>query len=237
MAIKGKGRTRTRQSVRAPRRGPVPVPVPFARRRGVQVIAAFVAGLLVFWGGIWLTNGLRAQETSEGDREQELLRRRAGAAWGDLVTTEVGKIGQITEGRPPVLLPEVRELLSGLAGRRPKGATDTLGTAADDAKKTTDAIETYELSSSLADKGFDQGQVLRFLSARDELLTAIEFSRQATLVGVLAVDLEGNTRRAALARAQALFADGDAALLRFQTHHTEALAAAGIIRQPTIPGA
>ncbi|MGI8616504.1 MAG: hypothetical protein ACR2L4_06965 [Actinomycetota bacterium] len=237
MAIKGKGRTRTRQSVRAPRRGPVPVPVPVARRRGVQVIAAFVAGLLVFLGGVWLTNGLRAQETSERDREQELLRRRAGAAWEDLVTTEVGTIGQVAEGRPPVLLPEVREVISGLAEDTPKGAADTLGTAAESAKTAMDAIEAYELSISLADKGFDQSQVLRFLSARDELLTAIEFSRQAALVGVLAVDLEGKGRRAALARAEALFADGDAALLRFQAHHTEALAAAGIIRQPTIPGA
>jgi hypothetical protein len=237
MAIKGKGRTRTRQSVRAPRRGPVPVPVPFVRRRGVQVIAAFMAGLLLFWGGIWLTNGLRAQETSERNREQELLRRRAGAAWEDLVTTQVATIGQSTEGRPPVLLPEARQLLSGLAEGKPKGAAATLETAADDARKAMDAIEAYELSSSLADKGFDQGQVLRFLSARDELLTAIEYSRQGALVGVLAVDLEGNERRTALARAEALFADGDAALLRFQTHHTEALAAAGIIRQPALPGA
>ena len=237
MAIKGKGRTRARQSVRAPRRGPVPVPVPFARRRGVQVVAAFLAGLLVFWGGIWLTNGLRAQETSEQNREQELLRRRAGAAWEDLVTTEVGAIGQITEGRPPVLLPQVREVVSGLAEKPPKGASDTLGTAAEDAKTAMDAIDAYELSSSVADKGFDQGQVLRFLSARDELLTAIEFSRQAALVGVLAVDLDGQDRRTALVRAEALLADADAALLRFQNHHTEALAAAGIIRQPTLPGA
>src|SRR5688500_8548213 len=210
MAIKGKGRTKARQPVRAPRRGPVPVPVPFFRRRGVQAVAAFLAGLLVFWGGVWLTNGLRAQETSERDREQELLRRRAGAAWEDLVTTEVGAIGQITEGRPPVLLPRVREVVSGLSEKPPKGASDTRGTAAEDAKTAMDAIDAYELSSSLADKGFDQGQVLRFLSARDELLTAIEFSRQAALVGVLAVDLEGQDRRTALVRAEALLADADA---------------------------
>ncbi len=237
MAIKGKGRTRAKQSVRAPRRGPVPVPVPFARRRGVQVVAAFLAGLLVFWGGVWLTNGLRAQESSERDREQELLRRRAGSAWEDLVTTQVGTIGQITEGQPPVLLPEAREAISGLAEKVPKGAAESLGTAAEDAKKAMDAIEAYALSSTLADKGFDQRQVLRFLSARDELLTAIELSRQAVLVGVLAIDLEGRDRREALARAEALLADGDAAVLRFQTHHTEALASAGIIRQPTLPGA
>lgn len=237
MAIKGKGRTRARQSVRAPKRGPVPVPVPFVRRRAVQAVAAFLAGSLVFWGGVWLTNGLREQETSERDREQELLRRRAGAAWDELVTTEVGAIGQITEGRPPLILPQVRQVISGLAEEPPKGAADTLRTASEDAKEAMDAIETYALSSSLADKGFDQGQVLRFLSARDELLTAIEFSRQGALLGVLAADLEGKDRRSALTRAEDLLTDADAALLRYQAHQTEALAAAGIVRQPTLPGA
>ncbi len=237
MAIKGKGRTRGRQPVRAPRRGPVPVPVPFFRRRGVQVIAAFLVGLLLFWGGVWLTNGLRAQDSSERNREQELLRRRAGAAWENLVATEVGKIGQVAEGRPPLILPQVREIVSGLAEQTPKGAVDTLQTAASDAQETMDAIEAYQLSSSVADKGFDQGQVLRFLSARDELLGSIELSRQAALLGVLATDLEGKERRAAIARVQALLADADAAIVRFQTHQSEALASAGIIRQPTIPGA
>jgi hypothetical protein len=237
MAIKGKGRTRARQPVRAPRRGPVPVPVPFARRRGVQAVTMFLVGLLVFWGGVWLTNGLRAQDTSERNREQELLRRRAGGAWEDLVTTEVGAIGQITEGRPPLILPQVRETVSGLAEKTPKDAVSTLQAAAGDAKDAMDAVEGYRLSSSLAGKGFDQAQVLRFLSASDELLTSIELSRQAALVGVLAAGLEGKDRRAALARAGALLSEADAAILRFQTHQTEALAAAGIIRQPTIPGA
>lgn len=237
MAIKGKGRTRTRQPVRAPRRGPVPVPVPFFRRRGVQVLAAFLAGVLVFWGGIWLTNGLRAQDTSERNREQELLRRRAGAAWENLVATEVGAIGQLAEGRPPVILPQVREILSGLAENTPKDAVSTLQTAAKDAKDAIDGIERYELSSSLADKGFDQGQVLRFLSAREELLDAIGLTRHAALIGVLAADLEGRDRRTALARAAGILTDADTATLRFQTHQSEALAAAGIIRQPTLPGA
>jgi hypothetical protein len=237
MAIKGKGRTRTRQSVRAPRRGPVPVPVPFVRRRGIQVLAAFVAGLLVFWGGIWLTNGLRAQDTSERNREQELLRRRAGAAWEDLVETELGTISQVTEGQPPMVLPEVRAIVAGLAEETPEDAVSTLQTAAEDAEDAIDNIDRYALSSSIAGKGFDQGQVLRFLSARDELTASIGLARHAALAAVLATDLEGKDRRLALARAEALLADADAAALRFQTHQTEALAAAGIVRQPTLPGA
>jgi hypothetical protein len=222
--------------VRAPRRGPVPVPVPFARRRGVQVVAAFVAGLLVYWGGVWLTNGLRTQDTSERDREQELLRRRAGAAWQNLVATEAGAIGQVEEGRPPVILPQVRASITRLADKTPEDAVSTLQTAAQDAQEAIDGIDAYELSDSIRNKGFEQGQVLRFLSARDELVASIELYRQAALLGVLAADLEGRDRRAALARAEGLLSSADTALFRFQTHQGEALAAAGIIQQPTIPG-
>lgn len=237
MAIKGKGRTRTRQPVRAPKRGPVPVPVPFVRRRGVQVVAAFLVGSLVFWGGVWLTNGLRAQDTSEQGREQELLQRRTGAAWEKLVATEVGTVGQIQEGQPPVILPQVRAVITALAQKTPKGAVSALQTAAKDAKTAIDNIEKYQLSSSLSGKGFHQGEVLRFLSARDELVTSIQLYREAALLGVLTADLEGKDRGAAIARAEGLLTLADAAVLRFQTHQTEALAAAGIIRQPTIPGA
>lgn len=237
MAIKGKGRARTKQPVRAPRRGPVPVPVPFVRRRGVQVVAAFLVGALVFWGGVWLTNGLRAQDTSERDREQELLQRRTGAAWENLVATEVGAIGQIQEGNPPVILPQVRAVITALAETTPKDAVSTLQTAADDAQEAIDGIGGYQLSSSLSDKGFDTGEVLRFLSARDELVNSIQLHREAALLGVFAADLEGKDRRAAVARAESLTSLADAAVLRFQTNQTEALAAAGIIRQPTIPGA
>ena len=54
---------------------------------------------------------------------------------------------------------------------------------------------------------------------------------------MLAADLEGRDRREALARAEACSIDADAAVASFQTHQTEALASAGIIRQPTLPGA
>jgi hypothetical protein len=237
MAIKGKGRTRTKQPVRAPRRGPVPVPVPFVRRRGVQVVAAFLVGALVFWGGVWLTNGLRAQDTSARDREQELQRRRAGAAWENLVATELRAIGQIQEGNPPVILPQIRAVTTSLAEKTPEDAVSTLQTAADGASEAIDGIAGYELSSSLSGKGFQRDEVLRFLSARDELVNSIQLYREAALLGVVATDVEGKDRRATIRRAESLLNLADAAVLRYQTHQTEALAAAGIIRQPTIPGA
>lgn len=237
MAIKGKGKTRAKQPVRAPRRGPVPVPVPFVRRRGVQVVAAFLAGLLVFWGGIWLTNGLRAQDRSETQTEQELLRRRAGAAWAELVEAQVSAIGTIQTGQPPAILPQVRATIGQLAKEAPKGAESTLRDAAASAKTASEAIEAYELAPSLRDKGFDEPDVLRFLSARDELISAIGLYREAALLGVLGSGLEGGDRAALLDRAESLLADADAAAIRFQTHQTEALASAGIVEQPAAPGA
>jgi hypothetical protein len=237
MAIKGKGRTRTKQPVRAPRRGPVPVPVPFARRRGVQAVAAFVAGLLVFWGGVWLTNGLREQDRTARNEEQELLRRRAGSSWQSLVETELGTIGTLEEGSPPVILPQVRAVLTGLAGGTPTDAVTTLKDAASDAGGVSDAIETYALSSSLSGKGFDRGEVLRFLSARDELVTSLHLIREVALLGVAAARLDTKDRGPVLDRAGSLLAEADATIARFQTHHVEALTAAGIQPpQPTLPG-
>ena len=81
----------------------------------------------------------------------------------------------------------------------------------------------------LGGKGFDKGEVLRYLSARDELITGMTLY-QAALLGAVAA---GSTRTcgAGLGRAQSLVAQAEAALGRFETHHIEALSAAGITRR------
>ena len=235
MAIKGKGRTRTRQAVRAPRREPVPVPLPFAQRHGVQVVAAFVAGLLVFWGGIWLTNGLREESRAQTSQQQELSRRRAGSTWEQEVQSEVGKIGTVQQGAPPVLLPKVRSTITTLGRQNPEGAAAELQAAAADALTAADAIGNYDLTSTLKDRGFGADDVLQFLSARDELVTAISLYREAALVGAVAAGLDGHARTEALDRATSLLTLADTALTRFEQHQLEALASAGI--RPGLPGA
>jgi hypothetical protein len=237
VAIKGKGRTRTRQPTRAPRRGPVPVPVPFARRRGVQLVAAFLVGILVFWGGVWLTNGLREQQRSDESSQEELLRRRAGSAWQTLIETEVGALGQVQLGAPPTIVPQVRAVVTGLTDDTPEDAVETLRSAASDLKEASDAIDGYALSEQIGDKGFDAGQVLRFLSARDEMVTALTLYRDAALLGTAAARLDEQQRKPFLDRAQSLISLAEAALARFQIHHQEALSASGINpANPTIPG-
>jgi hypothetical protein len=236
MAIKGKGRTRTRQPIRAPRRGPVPVPVPFARRKGVQLTAAFIAGLLVFWGGVWLTNGLRAERASEEDSVAALRRRQAGTAWNALVREQIGTIGTFEEGRPPVILPQVREGLRQLRkAEPPEDAVADLQTAAADAKEAADRVADFDLTETVRDKGFDAAAVLRFLAARDSLVTAIGLTRQAALLGIVAADLEGKERTEVLEQAEALLAEVDTAIARFYQEHTEAMSSSGIRQAPSLP--
>lgn len=235
MAIKGKGRTRPRQTVRAPRRDPVPVRPPVARRRGVQLVAAFVAGLLVFWGGVWLTNGLRAEQAGEEERTEAIRRRQAGSAWNQLVTREVGTIGTVQEGRPPEILPDVRAAIAELAKARP-GEVPNLEALAADAREVADAIDGYAMTESLRNKGFDRAGVLRFLSAQDELVGAIELYRQAALLGSVAEDLDGTARERVLDRATSVLNEADESVADFYLDHSEAMASAGIVQQPTLPG-
>jgi hypothetical protein len=201
------------------------------------VVAAFLAGILVFWGGIWLTNGLREQQRSNQSSQEQLLRRRAGSAWQSLIETEVGALGTVELGAPPSIVPQVRAVVTGLSRDTPKDAIETLRSAAADIKETSAAIEGYALSEAIGGKGFDAGQVLRFLSARDELLTALGLYREAALLGVGAARLEERQRGPFLDRAQSLITMAEAALARFQIHHQEALSASGINpANPTIPG-
>ncbi len=238
MAIKGKKRTKTRQPVRAPRRGPVPVPVPFAKRRGVQALAAFIAGLLVFWGGIWLTNGLREQDRTTRTEAQDLLRRRAASSWKTLVETEVGTIGQVQEGTPPVILPQLPAILTGLKDRTPK-----------------DVVATLQDAARRRERGLGNDRVLRPLGLRSGTRDSTRprccsswgpetsWSARSTSLGrrrssvspprastspIGAPSSHGRSRCSRRPRSRSA---------RFQIHHSQALSAAGINVQPTLPGA
>ena len=238
MAIKGKGRTRARPTARAPKREAVPVPLPWVRRRWVQMLAAFLAGLLVFWGAIWLTNGLRNERNSSEQASQSLERRRAGTAWQSMIGTELGKVGGQHElGSPPIVFPQMRSTLADLANGTPKDAAGSLKQIATQSRAIADAVQKYALSESLSGKGFDKGSVLRFLSARDELTTAMALFREAALLGAAAAKLDPQDRAEVLGRAQSLVVQAQAALQRFETHQIEALSAAGIHpANPALPG-
>ncbi len=136
-----------------------------------------------------------------------------------------------------MILPQIRAVTTGLAEKTPKDAVSTLQTAADGASEAIDGIAGYELSSSLSGKGFQQGRgaaVPLGEGRAGQFDPAVPRGSPPRRVGVRA---RRQRSPSAIARAESLLNLADAAVLRFQTHQTEALASAGIIRQPTIPGA
>ena len=236
MAIKGKGRTRTEQPVRAPRRGPVPVPVPFVEatgrsgRGGVPRRAARVLGRRL------------ADERPPGAGrpprapQQELLRRRAGAAWETFVETQVGTIGTVTEG-PPARGPAAGlRRTAGLAEKHAEGRRRDApgcrcrrqgGVGGDRVLRALELRSPARGSTRARCCGSSRRGTSWSLRSRSRARRRSSGSPRR--------DLDVADRAAAIARAQTLLALADAAMVRFQTHQNEALTAAGIIRQPGLP--
>ena len=184
MAIKGK-RTNEDEDSRCARRGGdrSPCRCRSSERRGVQVVAAFLVGALVFWGGVWLTNGLRAQDTSERTRAGAPAaprRSRLGEAGRDRGRARSGRSRRAT---PPVILPQVRAATTGLAEKTPEGRRERAPDGRGGAREAIEASPTTSSRARSAARDSSQGEVLRFLSARDELVTSIQLYREAALLG------------------------------------------------------
>lgn len=127
MAIKGKGKTKSRPAPRAPRHAPVDVPTPFVRRRWVQLLALFVLGALVVIFVIWFTNGLRQERNDREAQDAATQARSAVAQVQQTFEGAVGTAGQVTPGQPPRIQPLLATMLDQLAkGQVQEGAADTL---------------------------------------------------------------------------------------------------------------
>lgn len=220
MAIKGKGRTRSRQVTRAPRREVVEVRRPILSRRWFQILSAFVVGILAMMFWVWVTNGLRESSLSERTRTDEAARlertRRVVQAWQAVVVAEVGTIGTITPGMPPALLPEAAAVIdrraSGKASPEAAGVLNEAERALSDAIST---LEGYQLPEEIRGKGFRLADTNYLLNSKSKMVDGLKlYVRSVDLAGK-AVDTAGKPgeRLAVIAtrlrdQAQALFSDG-----------------------------
>ena len=88
----------------------------------------------------------------------------------------------------------MRATLGELAERTPDDAEATLREAAAQARGIASAVQDYDLGGTVGDKGFDKGEVLRYFSARDELITGMTLYREAALLGAVAAELDQDVR-------------------------------------------
>jgi len=233
MAIKGKGKTKGRQPARAPRRAPVEVKPPFFMRRRVQVVLAFVAGILAMMLAVWITNGLRQQRADDKAATEAAQQRAAGQKWKTQVESEFGKIGTISPGAPPALFPDLTTTIAALQkGRVPDGATSTLTTTQAGAKSAAANLKAYKLADSVRDIGMDEGQVSWFLNSQARYVQALQLYEQAAVIAALAVDAPDAQRADIADSAAAIQKEADAALQAGYSDYQNALASVQIFDSP-----
>ena len=233
MAIKGKGKTKGRQPARAPRRAPVEVKPPFLMRRRVQVLLAFVAGILAMMLAVWITNGLRQQRADDKAATEAAQQRAAGQKWKTQVESEFGKIGTISPGAPPALFPDLTTTIAALQkGKVPDGATSTLTTTQAGAKSAAANLKAYKLADSVRDIGMDEGQVSWFLNSQARYVQALQLYEQAAVIAALAVDAPDAQRADIVDSAAAIQKEADAALQAGYNDYQNALASVQIFDSP-----
>jgi len=236
MAIKGKGKTRTRQVARAPRRGPVEVKPPFLLRRWVQVVGACVAGALIVMLVIWVTNGLRADRAKSDATAQAGAQRAAGLKWKTEVEQQIGNAGgTVTPGSPapPTVFVPVSDAITGIQkGQAPSGAGDALKKAQDQAKAASHALTTFALSDTVRSKGFDVGTVNYFLNSQQLMAQSFELYRQAAAIAAVALDAQGAQQKLLAKHAADLKASADQLFQQGWSDYQQALYAAHLVQTP-----
>ncbi|MGZ4149937.1 MAG: hypothetical protein ACXVQJ_07855 [Actinomycetota bacterium] len=232
MAIKGKGRSKSRQPARAPRRAPVEVKPPFFARRWVQVIAAFVLGMGLVWFLIWVTNGIRESRQSDQAAATTSEQKAALQQWQSLVEQQVGTVGQLQQqGVPPTISPQVAATGAALAAGTPPTTTAAdLKSAAAALQKAAKAMTSFNLSTTIRSKGFTQSQADTILTAQTHLTDAMSTYQQAALLAALAVDSKDAALQKELgARVQGLTTTADAEVQEGWRLYTNALSYVGLL--------
>ena len=101
MAIKGKGRSKTRQVTRAPRQGYTPPPVPWYSRRWVQLTAALLTGIVAVALFAWVRGNLRSASRDRADRRQQAEMRTVMQRYQAGMDPILSQVGQ---PQPPIFL-------------------------------------------------------------------------------------------------------------------------------------
>lgn len=229
MAIKGKGKTRSRQVARAPRRGPVPVPVPFFLRRWVQVLLAFIVGVGAMTMLVWATNGIRENRRAEDDAAAEISQKAAVEEWRAKVDVQLQTVGALQYPNPPL----VGEQLATVLGQMVRGEETTV--TAEQLQKDADALRAaakelggVDLQALILDKGFDVGETEWLLLSRSEMARALDTYRQATLIALESLAAEGAQRESLATGAKGVADVGTSLLEDAWRQYLNALRSVGI---------
>ena len=238
MAIKGKGRTRSRAPARAPKAAPIPVKPPMFSRQWVVAVVSPVAGLGLAAFGIWAYVGVHNENRDKAAAAR--LRREVPIvqSFQGQMNAAISKVGTITPGQPPVVFTDLSTLVDSLAkGTVPKGAVDTASTAAKNAGDAATAIEKISLSDEVGGKGFELGQTLYFFNAQSKVANGLHLYKEVAELAKTAATADKTEMVDLATRAQSIRSLAQAQVSAGFDDLKQLRASVGLFDQPQVPGA
>jgi len=240
VAIKGKGRTRSKHVARAPRPVVVPVKPPLLLRRPVQVAGAFLAGAGLVAFVVWFANGLRAERAASAAAERDRTREAAVREYQARVQAILAPIGQPATPVRFDVLPTFSAGLERLADGKatPSEVADQAEQAARAAERAADQLRAMKLDDLLRDKGLTLARVNYVLNSRRRMAQGLELYARAARAVVRAARLPGEGGDELVALASQVAALADEVFQDGWQDYQQALTSVGIFPpiQPPGPG-
>ena len=236
MAIKGKGRTKSRPTPRAPRQAPVVRKPPFLVRRWVQVVAALLAGGAIVTLVVWATNGLRADDRQQAQAAKDAAARRVIQQWQTTVEGALAKVGSSQGLGSITVLPTLTTSVDTLAKGDPdKNAQDTADTAVsitDEAVKTLQGVDLPKLITD--NEGLDVATTNYVLNSKARMVDGLQlYGRAAAMVkAATAEGVDPDVSVALIDQAKQLLPVAKQVFDEGYTDYTQALGSVGLL-QPT----
>jgi len=185
MAIKGKGRTKSKPAARAPRAQPVQVKPPLFRRPWMIALVSFLVGMGVVWVAVWATNGLRendrdAARTANAEEVRTVVRQ-----WANTVDATIGQIQDAAPGSGQVVVfTPLTTTLDALAKNEDaKDAADIAKTAQDQTQAAITALSDVDLPGVIRGHDLDVATANYLLNSKARMVAGLElYARVAALV-------------------------------------------------------
>jgi hypothetical protein len=233
MAIKGKGKTKSRPAPRAPRPAPVARKPPFFLRRWVQFVGGVLLGMGVVMLVVWATNGVRDNDAEEAAAAKAADVRRVVGEWQTTVDGVIAKIGSPGGGAGSVtVFPALSASVATLDknGKDPK-AGDTATAAIGLADEAATTLGGVDLPTLIRDKGLELATTNYVLNSKARMLDGIVlYGRVAKMVKTAVTADDPAVTEVSIADAKALLPIATRIFNEGYSDYSEALAGAGLLQ-------
>jgi len=174
MAIKGKGKAKSRQVSRAPRREPVVVKKPFVQRGWVRGLVLFMCGVLVLSVTWWAYEGIDKQRNASKAADAAGQQRAAVSAWKVNLEGALSSVGQVQGGATPQIATDVGTAITNLGNGQDAGVkADQLTKEADSLEKAAKTLAVFKLTDTIENHGFDASQTDLITTIQPEIAAGL----------------------------------------------------------------